>query len=220
MKINHHPAKALLAAHVTGQLPTATSAALAVHIDNCPQCQRICQAVEAQASQAQFSDSMAVDEGLLDTLLAQLNDEVPPVAIREAAPITVSVNGDTFVLPKALAGLSGQIGNWRRLGSKVWTADVDLGEKDVKASFLYADKQTRIPRHTHGGEEITLVLAGKLNDERGQYGQGDFMLMTPDDEHQPFTQEQSCLCFTVLSAPLVLTGPLGRMANPLLRLFF
>ncbi|EKE76641.1 ChrR family anti-sigma-E factor [Gallaecimonas xiamenensis] len=219
MKIKHHPAQALLVAHQAGDLPLATSAALAAHLAGCSYCQAVLAELEEEAAGAFEAQSLPVRQDDFDALLARL-DQAPPA---QPAPITLpslSVNGESFVLPKALGGLVASVGSWRRLGSKVWSADLDLGDKKAKASFLYVDSHTRIPKHTHGGEEITLVLSGSLADEGGRYGEGDFLLKTPADEHQPYTQDSPCLCFTVLSAPLVFTGPLGRLANPLLRLFF
>ncbi|WKE64009.1 ChrR family anti-sigma-E factor [Gallaecimonas kandeliae] len=218
MKTKHHPDIALLAGHARGELPAAISAALAAHLEQCTRCRDNLAEAEAEAGQAFLEESQTVDQGLLEAMLARLDEPAPPAP---PAPQTrLSVNGDSFELPRALAGLQGRLGSWRRLGSKVWSADLDLGDRGAKASFLYIDSHTRIPRHRHGGQELTVVLAGHLKDEGGLYREGDFIRKGPTDEHQPFTEEAPCLCFSVLTAPLVFTGPLGRLANPLLRLLF
>lgn len=219
MKIKHHPAPDLLAAHAKGLLPAATSAALAAHVEACSYCQALCDKLEQDAAGEELGEVMALDDSLFDTLLLRLDDAPAPAAV-PAKNATLTVNGESFTLPRALRPLAGRLGSWRRLGSKVWSADVDLGEKAAKASFLYIDSHTRIPKHTHGGEELTLVLSGHIKDESGRYQEGDFTHLDQHHEHQPYTEDAPCLCLTVLTAPLVFTGPLGRLANPLLRLFF
>lgn len=224
MKIKHHPAPAMLAAHAQGLLPTATSAALAAHVEACSYCQALCDELEQDAAKEQLGQSMALDDSLFDALLLRLDDAPADAAPAKEAPTAaqnqLTINGESFTLPRALRPLAGRVGSWRRLGSKVWSADVDLGEKAAKASFLYIDSHTRIPKHTHGGEELTLVLSGHIKDESGRYQEGDFTHLDQHHEHQPYTEDAPCLCLTVLTAPLVFTGPLGRLANPLLRLFF
>ncbi|WP_406662887.1 ChrR family anti-sigma-E factor [Gallaecimonas sp. GXIMD1310] len=222
MNTKYHPKQALLAEHMNGQLPAATSAALAAHLEQCSYCQARASELEEQAAEQAFSGVVEVDNQLLSSLLSQLDKQPATATVdgRSEHPSSLTVNGETFQLPRSLQPLVAQLGSWRRLGSKVWSADIDLGEQAAKASFLYIDRDTRIPRHTHEGDEITLLIGGNLADESGVYHEGDFLCKTPEDEHQPYTSNNSCLCFTVLSAPLTFTGPLGRLANPLLRLLF
>ena len=76
----------------------------------------------------------------------------------------------------------------------------------------------RAPTHTHQGEETTLVLQGGFTDNRGVFEAGDFVLLDSSVEHQPVALHgEDCVTFSILSAPLKLTGPFMRLLNPFIR---
>jgi putative transcriptional regulator len=76
-----------------------------------------------------------------------------------------------------------------------------------------------IPMHTHRGREYTLVLAGGFKENGSQYGVGDFTLRDASDVHRPVVDsDEECVCLIVLDAPIKLTGILGRLVNPFLRM--
>ena len=75
-----------------------------------------------------------------------------------------------------------------------------------------------MPRHTHGGEEITLVLAGAFSDEHGFYERGDVAVANENIEHRPVAHASGdCICLAVTDAPVRLTGGVGRLLNPFLK---
>ena len=77
----------------------------------------------------------------------------------------------------------------------------------------------RIPEHTHGGSEMTLVLRGGFADESGEYHPGDFLVREGWDKHTPVALEgEECICLAVLDAPLRFTRLRHRWLNPLLKL--
>ena len=76
-----------------------------------------------------------------------------------------------------------------------------------------------MPVHTHRGREYTLVLAGSYRDNGSHYGPGDVSLKDASDVHRPVVAgDEDCVCLAVLDAPLRLTGMLGRLVNPFLRM--
>ena len=108
---------------------------------------------------------------------------------------------------------------WLHLGG-IATAKLPAGDKQ-HVSLLYIDKGTEVPNHTHLGLEMTLVLAGKIVDESGEYGVGDLLINSPDDTHTPRTlADEDCLCLSVLSAPLKFNKGLTRLLNPLQQFFY
>lgn len=76
----------------------------------------------------------------------------------------------------------------------------------------------RIPQHTHEGMELTLVIRGSFSDATGCFARGDVAFADEELDHVPVADEGAeCVCFTVLDAPLKLTGPIGRFFNRFLR---
>ena len=73
----------------------------------------------------------------------------------------------------------------------------------------------RIPEHTHGGSEMTLVLRGGFADESGEYHPGDFLVREGWDKHTPVALEgEECICLAVLDAPLRVHSVATPLAQP------
>jgi putative transcriptional regulator len=71
-----------------------------------------------------------------------------------------------------------------------------------------------MPRHTHRGEELTLVLQGSFSDAAGNYARGDVATANAEIDHQPLAGAgELCLCLAVEEEPLRLTGIVGRALN-------
>jgi putative transcriptional regulator len=81
------------------------------------------------------------------------------------------------------------------------------------------DPGSVMPVHSHRGHEFTLVLAGGFRDGSQQFLPGDFAVRDASHRHQPIVDDDGqCLCLVVLDAPLRLTGAVGRLLNPFLRI--
>jgi putative transcriptional regulator len=85
-------------------------------------------------------------------------------------------------------------------------------------SKLYNIRPGRVmPSHTHDGSEVTLVLRGGFSDPTGHYRRGDIAIADTDLDHHPRADDdEDCICFAVIDAPLRLTGPVGRIVQKFL----
>jgi putative transcriptional regulator len=80
--------------------------------------------------------------------------------------------------------------------------------------LLAIEPGRRMPRHTHEGLELTLVLQGNFRDASGAYAKGDVATADPSVDHQPQAGGgELCLCLAVEDAPLKLTGLKGALIN-------
>ena len=94
---------------------------------------------------------------------------------------------------------------------------MSVGETDYELALHRIDAGGNAPVHDHKGTELTVVLKGSFSDEDGIYYEGDFLVRQPGDVHRPSaTLDQACICLSVLSAPIKLTG-LKRVLNPFMR---
>ena len=86
-----------------------------------------------------------------------------------------------------------------------------------RAALLRLESGRGLPEHRHIGSEYTVVLQGGFTDSTGSYEAGDFA-MGPDGLHEPIADAgEPCIALIVLENPIVLTGPIGRFLNPLVR---
>lgn len=132
-------------------------------------------------------------------------------AVRAAAGASAGLQ-ELLSLPeplreKALEACEAQ--GWRRLTGGVQR--LDLGSSPAVHAHLYRiDPGACVPRHSHHGDELSLVLQGGFSDGGASYGPGDIARQTPDDTHQPVADDDGpCLVLAVSEGGLKFTGVLG-----------
>ncbi|MFZ5842476.1 MAG: ChrR family anti-sigma-E factor [Pseudomonadota bacterium] len=221
MAVTHHPHADWLLAYASGHMPSAQALATACHLSGCAICRQ------------QLSSLNALGGGLLEQLppttlasdswqkmLRRLEqDQAAPVA-PVAVPLAASPRAGTGALPAPLHKLlpDGLPRKWTRLSTSLKQATLKELPDGTLIALHHIRAGGKVPQHTHEGTEITLVLNGSFSDQRGLYQDGDFLVVDETVDHTPTAVEnEDCLCLTVQSAPLRLTGPIGRWFNPLIR---
>jgi len=109
---------------------------------------------------------------------------------------------------------------WRRLARGLQAARlVTDQEHGCYLSLLHLEPGHAVPRHTHRGDELVMVLQGGYEDEHGHFGVGDVEMADPSIEHRPVADPgPMCIGLVLAQAPVRLTGFPGRLLNPFLRL--
>jgi putative transcriptional regulator len=230
--ICHHPPPEVLLDFAAGSLPEPAALVVAAHADFCAECRREIAALEGIGGEmlAQI-EPVSMSENALDAVMARLEEPraLPSaVATRAFAPVTgapaskVPATAVAKVIPPAvLAHLGGDLSRlvWRKVGGLFDEIKLPISVKSYKASLMRLKPGSMIPMHTHRGREYTLVLAGGFKENGSQYGVGDFTLRDASDVHRPVVDsDEECVCLIVLDAPIKLTGILGRLVNPFLRM--
>jgi putative transcriptional regulator len=220
--INNHPNTQLLADYATGGLSMAPLISIATHLQFCDQCREAVSGLNilggellSECDQAELSDD------LLAQTLAMLDAPEPEGTVAEAAVSAPRSNLCPDLanqLPKYLHKfLNHQELDWRSLSSTLSVAAISVGETDYELALHRIDAGGKAPVHDHKGTELTVVLKGSFSDEDGIYREGDFLMREPGDVHRPSaTQDQACICLSVLSAPIKLTG-IKQVLNPFMR---
>ncbi|MEZ5666321.1 MAG: ChrR family anti-sigma-E factor [Alphaproteobacteria bacterium] len=215
--IRHHPDGDLLIDYATGALREPAAVLIATHLALCPACRAV--VAEIEGIGGAVLDEVApvpIAEQALERAMARL-DEPEPVPATAAAP---TPSADAALLPRPLRDYVGG-----GLASLRWKARGGIAEAPLMQGFpgfrtrlMRIRGGTAIPRHTHVGNELTLVLAGGFSDAAGRYARGDVAAADAAVEHQPVADPgEDCLCLAVTDAPLRLTGPIGRYLNFLVR---
>jgi anti-sigma factor ChrR (cupin superfamily) len=83
----------------------------------------------------------------------------------------------------------------------VLSEDTDRG---LRRCLVWGRPGASTPRHGHSGDEVILVLEGRLKDDRGDYGPGDICRSTSADVHQEqVLGDDDCVCFVLYYGDLV-----------------
>lgn len=223
--INHHPDDNLLTEYTSGSLPWAVSLSVCAHIQLCPHCR------ERVANLNKIGGVLlnaSIAEPCSASAFEQLMHRIHQSPEKSAAPASDSHSVSNKVLAKdtALQNLPNVIKKllpvngklkWRSVSTSLKMAKLITGQRDYEVALQHVASGGSIVEHDHGGMEITLVLKGSFSDDQGVYNEGDFLVRNSGEIHRPTaTLHQDCLCFTVVAAPVRLTGFLGRIVNPFL----
>jgi putative transcriptional regulator len=211
----YHPEFDLLTEYSAGTLPLAQSACISIHVNQCDHCRRAVGQLNEMASALMESlEPVPVSEGVLDAVLARLDEEQPLSYDRRATG-----NSKTpAILQRLMRGDFSDL-TWKNIGSTLRISYLSTGDREHEFALYHIRAGGRIPAHNHGGREMTLVLEGGFSDASGVYHAGDFIYREPGDEHAPTAlQSEDCVCLAVLDAPLKFTDWKFRWMNPFLKL--
>lgn len=219
MTSEHITVDDLLLAHAAGRLPEPVGLVVATHLALSPTRRSVYREYEALGGA--MLDDLApapLSAGAFDRLMARLDEDDEP--IRNVAPAAGLGEADDAEIPAPLRSyVQGRLVElpWKHYGN-VSEAQLPLDESVYRTRLIVLKAGKAVPKHTHDGQEITVVLKGAFNDGFGRYGRGDIAIADAHVDHQPMAEpDADCLCLTVTDAPLRLTGTFSRFLNPFLR---
>jgi putative transcriptional regulator len=213
MTIKHHPSDATLAEYAAGSMDAGSRLVVGSHVAKCPQCRRLVEDFESVGG-ALLSElpPTPMQPDALANALSRLDDA--PAKSGAEAP----AHDDMPWLPEAL--LAREFGPWRWIGIGVEQRSIKvLGEDSARVFLLRAKPGVKLPVHVHTGIERTQVLAGAFIHDGGRFGAGDFDDAEGDIEHNPRVDiGETCICLVAMTGGIKMTGPIGRLIQPFLRL--
>ncbi|ANK79589.1 MAG: transcriptional regulator [Rhizobiales bacterium NRL2] len=217
MSIRHHPAETTLIAYAAGHLDEALSAIVASHLAVCPRCRGRSRLAEGIGGELLDSaEPAALRDDALDAVLARIagagteTAEPAPRAGRHgvAAPLGQ-------LLPERLSDI-----RWRTVGPGIRQARLGETGRDPEGLKLLKIAPGRsVPRHTHRGHEMTLIVSGSYTDELGRFQAGDIADLDGEVDHQPVSDTgEDCICIIATDAPLRFEGWVPRLMQPFVRI--
>jgi len=204
----HHFEEALLLDYAAGSLPETLSILVATHLSLCPDCRAAM--ADAEAVGGALLDSLppeALAPDALDRVLARLDAETPGDAAAEARgegglprPLRAYLGDDLDVLDwQPLAPGVDKV-PLTPLSSAPW-------RPDEAVCLVRLQPGAVAPRHTHRGDEATVIVQGGFADGGGNYELGDAWIVDASVTHAPVgLPGEACLCLVYLEAPLLPIG--------------
>jgi putative transcriptional regulator len=210
----------LLIAHAAGRLPEPVALAVATHLALNPAARSRYRRYEAfGGALLRGLEPARLAEGAWDRLLDRL--EASADQPRGGEPVDDSSRRhDVPTLPRPLRDyVPGPLDSlrWRNYGTAA-EAEIPIRAAGYRTTLVRVRAGRMVPRHTHEGNELTVVLEGAFHDEAGHYRRGDLAIADSAVDHRPTADDDGdCLCLAVTDAPLRLTGRFGRLLNPFVR---
>lgn len=218
--VKHHPKLETLAAYAAGRLDEARGVVIATHATICGVCRSHLRDFEALGGLClESARPSPMRESALDSFWARAGGQDPhlsPPSRRAAndAGLETAIPLNAY-LKVGLDGIA-----WRPAAPGLWQHVLEAdGYRAGVLRVLKIAPGVRIPKHTHGDGELTLILRGAYEDETGEFFAGDLSDVGDDVVHAPRAiGDEPCICLIATNAPLVFKGLVGRVAQPFIGL--
>ena len=207
--------ESLLIDYAGGSLPLALEVLVETHISMNPTSARsIRMLLQIGGALMENSEPVSMSEGSFEKLMEEFDCSEDDVVQNE-----VSNDNDKLPLPlRNYISDNNSSKNWRRIGIGLSEQTVEFGDEFGSAKLYRISPGCGVPSHSHDGNEVSLVLAGGFTDEYGSYGPGDISIQETGAIHKPVADaDGECIVLAVNEGPIVLTGPVGRLLNMLIK---
>lgn len=212
MTIQHHPDISTLMAFSAGALDEPFAVVVSTHLALSEGGRQTVRHMETiGGALLESEEESALSESALDRLFDRLDAE--PASKEQAVEADSDIPAPLRpYLPNGLEGV-----RWRWTGPGVATADLARGQNGrSRLMLLRVAGGRRVPEHSHGGQELTLILKGAYKDRFGVFARGDIADHDEDVEHQPIAEPgEDCICLVAVDAKLSFRGRMMRTLQPL-----
>lgn len=211
MTIAFHPDIATLMAFSAGSLEEPYAVVVSTHIAMCEACREQVKRTDLIGGALLAKEEMAtMSEGALDRLTSALSDgDIAPTPVKARKDVPAPI---AQYLPDGIDGI-----RWRFSGPGVAVADLPSSKAAKgRLMLLRVGAGRKVPEHSHGGQELTLILRGAYRDRFGVFAAGDIADHDEDVEHQPIAEPgEDCICLVAVDAKLSFRSRLVRTLQPL-----
>lgn len=219
---NHHIPAELLLDYAAGSLSQPWSLVVACHLTLCPHCRRELAAIEAIGGRLlEQAAPQPLRSGGFAAIAGRLGEQEPAAAPLRSPPRNHPPAGDGL-LPAPLRALlpDPDCIAWRWSGKGLQSCALKVSKpRGGMVSLLRVAPGAGLPVHTHGGDELTLVLSGGFTDEQGAFRRGDVEYADGAVSHEPIAMAgEACICLAVTDAPLRFGGRFGWLLSQWARL--
>lgn len=212
MTIAFHPDISTVMAFSAGTLDEPYAVVVATHVAMCEACREQMKRTDLIGGALLDAETlMPMANGALDRLLAAA-DANSSIAVEPPRPTSEVPAPIAHYLPNGLGGI-----RWRWSGPGVACVDLpSSASAKGRLMLLKVAAGRKVPEHSHGGQELTLILSGAYRDRFGVFGAGDIADHDEDVEHQPIAEPgEDCICLVAVDARLSFRSRIVRALQPL-----
>ena len=212
--IRHHPEEELLLPLAAGHLSAGQAVVVSTHLEGCAECRMRLHTLQVVGGALlEQADPIALEADAWERTLRRIDREEPESGRRPPAlaATTRPELPEDLPWPASLRGC--RVSGWRWMGPGMRYARVGVPSDPAAALYLLRIAEGRsLPRHTHGGVELTQVLCGAFDDGRAVFGPGDFDAADEAVHHQPIVQAgATCVCLAYVGARMRFDGRIAAM---------
>jgi putative transcriptional regulator len=206
-----HPDGGWLMDYACGHLSPAFDIVIATHLLGCTSCRIDLQCAERLAAELMVNDGALVPGLVADDILGSQRNAPDMPGWRPSGAVTGAL--DLTAVAGNYLSLGEPALRWRGVGGGVAVAKLRSGDGD-RLWLLRAQPGAVLPRHSHSGSELTVVLQGAYVIDDQVFSVGDLEDADESIIHQPIvTTRGECLCLAATTGPLKFDGWAARLAQ-------
>lgn len=206
-----HPDSGWLMDYACGHLSPAFDAVIATHLLGCAECRRDLELAERLGAEVMVNDGLLEPRLLADDVLGSQQPIAQSLGWRPSSAVQGA--RDLTAVASTYLSLGEPALRWRSVGGGVAMAKLRGGEGD-RLWLLRAQPGAVLPRHSHHGSELTVVLKGAYIVDDQVFGVGDLEDADESVTHQPIvTTRGECLCLAATAGPLRFASWPARLAQ-------
>jgi len=210
--IHHHPGDEFLLHLAAGRLSAGQALVVSAHLEGCAECRRQLHTLQTVGGALlEEIEPVALVPNALERTLERIEHAAPePTSVAAALPNYPALP-EGVPWPASLR--SARVSGWRWMGPGMRYAHVTVPHDPSAALYLLRIGEGRsLPRHTHGGIELTHVVCGSFDDGRAVFGPGDFDAADEAVHHQPVVQAgATCVCLAFVGARMRFDGRIASL---------
>lgn len=209
----HHPGEAWLLDYALGNLPECFETVIGAHVQVCEHCRESIAAAEVFGGELLAGAATAPLTLTPDAIAWRTEADDTPVSPASRA-VTVGSRDSFDYFVTTYLKCSADALPWKRLGKGLQICLLNQ-QLPYKIWMLRAAPGTVLPRHTHAGSELTLVMKGAYFCGADIFRAGDIEDADEETLHQPVvTGDSECICLAVTDGNLRFEGWLPRLLQP------
>jgi putative transcriptional regulator len=215
--IQHHPGDELLLPLAAGRLGAGQAVVLGTHLEGCGECRARLHALQALGGTLLGqTEPVGLQAGAWERTLQRIDHPAPEPARPAPPPESRSGLPQGVSWPASLQAC--MVSGWRWMGPDMHYARVVVPHDPSASLYLLRIGEGRsLPRHSHGGLELTQVLCGAFDDGRAMFGPGDFDSADDSVHHQPVVRPgATCVCLAYLDGRMRFEGRIASLIGGLI----
>ena len=225
MELNHHPSMSTLADFTLGTTSSIGDLVIQAHLSACEECREAVRDMESLGGELMMQGghvTRKIDLGLRKEGLRICQEYENQSKDEDNATLSLSRVGDLEKgselsdLFSTYLDCSFEALPWKKAGKNIRVCKL-RSEGESSLWMIRGEPGAKLPAHSHGGQELTLILKGSYACSSQIYSKGDLHESDEEGAHQPIIiGSEECVSLVATEGKLKFEHWIPRLLQPLI----
>jgi len=225
MEVNHHPSVSTLADFTFGTTTSIADLVIQAHLSTCSECRKLVEDIESVGGELMMHGGHVrpkINRALQNEGLRICEEYENGEEIKDNNPLRSSrIDGlekgsELSDLFSTYLDCSFEALPWKTAGKNIRVCKL-RSEEDNSLWMIRGEPGAKLPEHSHGGQELTLILKGSYACSSQIYSKGDLHESDEEGSHQPIiVGNEECVSLVSTEGKLKFEHWLPRLLQPII----